>query len=109
MQIRFEDIPEAVVPHARGGEKELRRRTFETADNTVMLGRLIPGASLGVHTHTDDSETLYVLSGTGRMVYDGEAETLTAGQAHHCPKGHSHGLENVGDEDLVFFAVLPKQ
>ena len=109
MQIRFEDIPEAVVPHARGGEKEFRKRAFTTDDNTVMLGRLIPGASLGVHTHEDESETMYILSGTGRMYYDGAYETLTAGQAHHCPKGHTHGLENAGEDDLVFFAVLPKQ
>ena len=28
---------------------------------------------------------------------------------HYCPKGHSHGLFNDGDEDLVFFAVVPAQ
>ena len=107
--ITFESIDEAVVPHCRGGEKEFRKRALETGDNTIMLGRLIPGASLGVHTHETESETIYYLSGTGEMYYDGAVEEARPGLCHHCPKGHTHGLKNTGDEDLVFFAVLPKQ
>ena len=39
----------------------------------------------------------------------GGQETLTAGDCHYCPKGHSHSLINGGGEDLVFFAVIPQQ
>ena len=109
MLISFDNMQETVVPHARGGEKELYRKCVELPDNTVMLGRLEPGASLGVHAHEDSSETVYYLAGKGRMYFDGRYEPAEAGKCHHCPKGHSHGLENTGDEDLVFFAVIPKQ
>ena len=26
---------------------------------------------------------------------------------HYCSMGHTHGMENKGDEDLVIFAVVP--
>ena len=109
MLIHFENIEETSVPHARGGEKQFDRKHVDTGDNQIMLGRLVPGASIGVHTHTDASETIYFLSGTGKMTFDGRIETITPGVCHHCPKGHSHSLENNGDEDLTFFAVIPKQ
>ena len=109
MLLSFQNMEEVVVPHARGGEKELNRKHVDTGDNQIMVGRLEPGATIGVHTHENESETIYYLSGTGRMFYEGKYEPVTAGACHHCPKGHTHGLENTGDEDLIFFAVIPKQ
>ena len=109
MLIHFDAIDETAVPHARGGEKELRRKCVEQPDGTIMLGRLEPGASIGVHTHQDDAETIYFLSGTGRVYDDGRYEPVAPGKCHHCPKGHTHGLENNGSEDLTFFAVIAKQ
>ncbi len=109
MLISFQNMNEVTVPHARGGEKELFRKHVDTGDNQIMVGRLEPGATIGPHTHEDDSETVYILSGKGRMLYDGRYEPLEPGVCHHCPKGHSHSLENTGDEDLTFFAVIPKQ
>ena len=44
---------------------------------------------------------------TGKVLYDGEYEPLQAGSCHYCPKGHTHALINDGNEDLVFYAVLP--
>ena len=38
-----------------------------------------------------------------------ETERLAAGDCHYCPKGGFHTLINDGDEDLVFFAVVPQQ
>ena len=47
------------------------------------------------------------LSGVPIRLYDGEKLTLSAGQVHYCPKGHSHTIRNDGEADVVFFAVLP--
>ena len=51
-----------------------------------MVGRLEPGATLGVHTHTEDSETVYYLSGTGRMYYDGQYEPVAPGKCITAPR-----------------------
>ena len=75
----------------------------------IMHGRLEPGSSIGLHSHETNSEVIYVLSGTAEFIYDDGTETVSAGECHYCPKGHSHSMMNNGDEDLIFFAVVPEQ
>ena len=75
--------------------------------NKILHGRLVPGATIGVHTHETDSEIIYFLSGSGHMLYDGKKEPVEAGVCHYCPAGHSHGMINDSDGDLIFFAVVP--
>jgi quercetin dioxygenase-like cupin family protein len=62
-----------------------------------------------MHTHTGDCEIIYILSGKGKVLVEGGAETLLPGDAHYCPEGSAHALQNDGDEDLCFFSVIPKQ
>ena len=109
MLIDFSKIDEVVIPNPRGGEGEFHKKVFDTGDNQIILGRLTPGSSFGYHVHEDESETVYYVSGTGTMLYEGETQPIVPGTAHHCPKGKGHNMENTGDVDLVFFAVIPKQ
>ena len=44
----------------------------------------------------------------GMRAYDDGCEPLTVGSCHYCPKGHSHSLINDGDQDLIFFAIVPQ-
>lgn len=108
MLVDFENINQTVIPHFRGGEKETVAKMY--VDNTIkiMYGKLESGASIGMHTHDTSSEVIYILSGNGKVIYDGETEILTAGKAHYCPKGHSHSLINDSDNDLIFFAAVPE-
>ena len=66
------------------------------------------GATIGRHTHEEDSEIIFILSGPGSVLDDDELLPLEAGQCHYCPQGHSHSLINDSTEELVFFAVVPK-
>ena len=110
MLIDFINMEETIVPHSRGGEKDtIMRRFTDELGNRIMTMKLVPGASIGYHMHEDESEIMYILKGSGKMLYDGGYEILTAGQGHLCPKGHSHGFINNTDEDLEFFAVVAKQ
>ena len=61
---------------------------------------LEPGASIGLHTHQGNSEIIYILSGTGKVLYDGAYETLVPGACHYCPEGHEHSLINDGKDEL---------
>lgn len=109
MTIDFSKITEQCVPNAKGGEKELLKRAFEDGRVTIMLDRLAPGASIGVHTHVEDCEVMYILSGTATFLTPEGEEIVSTGSCHYCPKGATHGLKNNGPDELKFFAVVPKQ
>ena len=109
MRVKFEHIEEEIIPHMRGGEKSFAVKSFSDGLCKIMRGRLIPGASIGLHTHESNCEVIYVLQGEGKVLCDGEYEELSAGACHYCPKGHAHSLINDGDAELLFFAVIPEQ
>ena len=109
MLLDFASMDETVLEKFNGGEKELRAGMYNDGVNKILRGRLVPGASIGLHTHKTSSEIIYFLAGEGKAVCDGETERVAPGICHYCPKGHSHTLINDGKEDLVFFAVVPEQ
>lgn len=110
MIFNVNDIEEKVMPNFMGGEKELRANIrIDELGKILASATLVPGASIGEHTHTDSSEIILLLSGKGTLIDDGESFPVEAGQVLYCPKGHTHSLINTSDEDLVFFAVVPKQ
>ena len=106
MLIDFDEIQEVGNEHYKGGTGALMIRAFAYSTVKVMRCRLEKGCSIGLHTHEKSSEVLYALSGTARMLCDGDYEILKAGSCFYCPVGHSHDLVNIGDEDLVFFTVI---
>ena len=108
MLINFDQIPETVIPHMRGGEGQVASHMHVDGDNKIMKGLLAPGCTIGLHTHDTSSEIIYILSGTGKVLCDGEYEAVSAGSVHYCPKGHAHSLINDSDADLTFFAVVPE-
>lgn len=109
MLIHFDAMETTLIPHMRGGEKEVSAQMYSDSLGKIMRGRLIPGASIGLHTHETSSEVIYILSGAGKVLCDGVYEPLAAGSCHYCPKGHEHSLINDSQEDLCFFAVVPEQ
>lgn len=109
MLIEFEKIEEVAFENFRGGEKETILRMFVDENNKIMYGKLVAGASIGLHTHETSSEMIYVLQGSGKVLYHGAYERISTGLCHYCPKGHEHSLINDSDEDLIFFAVVPEQ
>ena len=107
--IDFQTIPEAALLHFKDGEGTFFARFAGDANCKILFGRLPAGATIGLHTHEDTAEIIFFLSGTGKMLLDGETETVAAGLCHYCPKGSTHSMINEGDEDITFYAVVPKQ
>jgi mannose-6-phosphate isomerase-like protein (cupin superfamily) len=98
-----------ILPNFKGGEKYLIAKMHFDGVNRILHGTLVPGATIGEHTHDVNSEIIYFLSGRGYMLYDGEKQPVEAGMCHYCPKGHTHSMINDSDGDLVFFAVVANQ
>ena len=110
MLFEYDKIEEKVIPQFKGGEKEAYVKMYHDEKNRIIHGRLKPGASKGMHTHETNSEIVYIISGTGVVIIDGEREELRPGICHYCPKGHTHTMINTAEnEDLVIFAVIPEQ
>lgn len=109
MKIDFNSMEPAVIPHFKDGEGETYARLHTDELGKIMRGTLPPGASIGLHVHDTSSEIVYILSGTGKVLYDGGYETVGPGDCHYCPKGHAHSLINDSDVPLEFFAVIPNQ
>lgn len=109
MKINFSDIPEQRNEAFKGGDKYFCNKVFSDTANKIMRGRLVPSASIGMHTHETNSEIMFILKGNGRIIFDGETFPLHEGECHYCPKGHTHSLINDGDCDLELFAVVPEQ
>jgi mannose-6-phosphate isomerase-like protein (cupin superfamily) len=107
MIIDFSNIPEKKFDNFKGGDKHFINRAFDDDDNKIMFGVLEPGSSIGYHKHETNSETIFVISGEGHVLYDNGEEDVKAGQVHYCPMGHSHSLINKSESiKLEFFAVV---
>ncbi len=109
MLIDFSAVETQVIPNFLGGEGEIRAQMHADGLNRILHGILLPGSSIGWHTHETSSEIVYILSGTGKVKVEGGEEPLKAGDCHYCPKGQAHSLINNSGGPLEFFAVVPNQ
>lgn len=108
MILKFEQMETKALQSFNGGEGTFFAEMFVDENNKILRGKLVPGASIGLHRHVPTSETIFVVSGKGKLVCDGVEERVAPGDCHYCPKGSEHTFINDGDEDVCFFAVVPK-
>jgi mannose-6-phosphate isomerase-like protein (cupin superfamily) len=86
-----------------GGGQTVGYSFFSKVPNLRLVFRkraLKPGSGIGYHEQKED-EIYYVLSGRGVMTLDGKAVDVGPGTAILTRPGSSHGLKQVGTEDLV--------
>lgn len=105
MRIVFDDIKESLAPNFKGGEKSFASRAYSDGKNKMMKGRLVPGASIGLHRHEGNCEMIYVLEGSGKMLYDGGEERLSAGDFHYCPTVMSIALSMTATATLCLLQL----
>jgi mannose-6-phosphate isomerase-like protein (cupin superfamily) len=89
-------------PHSGGG-RTTAYSFFTKAPGLKLIFRkraLHPGSAIGYHLQTED-EIYYVVSGRGTMTIDGKSFDVSAGDAILTRPGSSHGLKQVGAEDLL--------
>jgi len=96
----------------RGGKGEVIFYHYMDEQSSNGAGRLFckavlpPGSSIGVHKHAGDHETYFILSGKGRVNDNGALVEVGPGDLQHCLDGQEHGIENIGDADLVYVANI---
>ncbi len=65
-----------------------------------------PGSSVGDHQHTGETEVYRIYAGNGKYNDNGDIVEITPGDVLFCYDGQIHGIENTGDEMLVFDAII---
>ena len=89
-------------PH-NGGGQTVAYSFFRSTPGLKLVFRkrvLKPGSGIGYHEQRED-EIYYVLSGRGQMTLDGKPVDVGPGTAILTRTGSSHGLKQVGTDDLV--------
>ena len=109
MLIKFNEMEEKELKAFQGGMYALNAKIYDDGQNKILRGRLLPGASIGLHRHATSSEIIFILAGQGKSICDGKEELLFSGDCHYCPKGSEHCLINTGTTELLFCAVVPQQ
>jgi len=75
---------------------------------TMAVIRIAPGQKVRpAHSHPNGEEVIYILSGHGRVLVDGEVELVREGCAVLFPTGKVHMLQNLSDVEMkvaCFFA-----
>lgn len=83
----------------------------EAGANVPMYARVTidVNSSLGYHLHDGETETYYILQGKGLYNDNGVEREVKQGDVTFTTSGSSHGIANIGDEPLVFMALIIKE
>lgn len=109
---RAGDYSVDLEPNLKGGKGTVRVVNILEKNEMYGAGRLFgisiipPGGSIGKHTHTGDFETYYILKGKARVNDNGNICELGPGDMIQCKEGDYHAIENIGDTDLEYLAVI---
>ncbi|WP_406677061.1 cupin domain-containing protein [Moorella sp. ACPs] len=111
---RAQEMKEEIVTGLRGGKGNVAMvHILEESKNEFNgKGRLFarltlkPGASIGWHQHSGDSEAYYILSGQGIVNDNGRETVVKAGDMVLTKNGEYHSIINNGDENLEFIALI---
>lgn len=105
------EMPVEVREKMRGGAGEITIRHIASQEETAHC-RLFahitipPGSSIGPHTHTDETEYYYILSGSGLVTETSGDKRVNAGDVVITGGGASHSIANTGNAPLEFMAVI---
>ena len=109
---RNADLSIKPEPNLKGGKGTVRIVNILENEEMNGLGRLFavsiipPGGSIGQHTHEGDFETYYILKGRAKINDNGNVAELGPGDMTQCGDGQFHSIENSGDTDLEYLAVI---
>ena len=72
----------------------------------MVRANMEPGRSHPFHSHPTREEMIYIISGKAEQWVGQQKKILGPGDTAFIPMGEIHGTWNVGDEMLVFLAIL---
>lgn len=80
----------------------LAHRNSGIRNQSLAEARVPAGTSTILHYHPRTEEIYYIVRGAGRMRVGHETADVQPGDAIAIPPGAIHGIQNTGEETLVF-------
>ncbi len=75
---------------------------------SICMIRVAPGEKVRpAHSHPKGEEAIHIITGSGRVMVNGEVSPVQAGSTILFPQGEVHMLQNTGSEEMkviCFFA-----
>jgi len=106
------EMKEDVHKEFLGGKGTLINTHFLDKEDAANSGRLFvksvlkSGSSIGYHTHDGDFEVYYILKGKALVNDNGKEHILGEGDSILTKNGDSHSIENIGQIDLEYIALI---
>lgn len=101
------------IAHCMGGEGTvMMEKLLLGAEEMQGKGRayvrhtLMPGVSIGTHTHANEMESMVILSGRAAHVINGQSQLLEPGDIIVAQPGDTHQIACLGQEPLVLIAQV---
>src|SRR5436305_14402816 len=105
--IHEEDAEELTLP-GRNLRWLINSDLLNAQHMSVCLIRVAPGEKVRpAHSHPNGEEAIHIITGSGRVMVEGEVGTVKAGSTVLFPQGSVHMLQNTGSEEMkviCFFA-----
>lgn len=67
---------------------------------------LKPGSKTPLHKHEGDFEVYYIVAGQAMVNDNGDLKPAKTGDIIFTDHGESHSMENIGETDLEFIALI---
>lgn len=111
---KAEEMRQEVIKEMRGGQGDVQITHILERDKDEFAGKgrlyaknlLKPGVSIGLHEHVGDFEAYFILSGEGTVDDNGVKTVVKPGDLVLTHNGQKHAIENTGDMDLEFMALI---
>lgn len=82
------------------------RKVLFTGEHSQLVVMNIPvGGEIGEETHRHVDQTLFFLSGSGKVILDGKENSIGAGDVVVVTPGTKHNFINTGTEPLKVYTV----
>ena len=100
--INFSDVEKKSLP-----KREVRvligsSSPISSDSMTFGVCTVSPSTKMDPHTHSNEEEIIYIISGSGYVEIDETKENIKSGTAIRIPKGSTHSIYNQSHENMNF-------
>ncbi|KGM45479.1 cupin domain-containing protein [Neobacillus niacini] len=85
-----------------------KRVIYQKGETTAFVLNFLPGQQLPVHKHPGTEVYLYVVTGSGTFIIDGQETKVTEADIVHVGGEEELAFNNTGNEPVSLYVILSK-
>lgn len=85
--------------------ENFRKVVYTGEKSQLVVMSIPPGGEIGEEVHPHVEQTIFILSGNGKAVLEGEESELKAGDALVVTPGARHNVLNSGEDHLKIYTI----